>query len=347
MTLAGRLRGLLRVRLFTKILVANAVLVSLAALAGTVAGAALADGSGRQAIAVAVPVVLAALVLTVLVDAVLLQLALDPLHRLEQTARRVRDGDLSARAPRSALADPDLAGLGEAFNDALERVAQYRRTLGEAAARSARREEADRDRVATALHEDTAQRLAALLVRLRVAAGESQRPAGLERLLDETRQEIATALELIRDYAAGRSPRLLEELGLVVAVERRARELRERGVEIEIESTGWGGARDPELELDLFRIIDAALDNVVEHSGAGRAVVRLERSGDETSIGIDDDGRGFDAEAAIDGGALGLFEMRERALAAGGRLDFDSRPGAGTHVRAAFARARDRGRRTG
>lgn len=343
MTLAGRLGGLLRVRLFTKILVANAVLVSLAALAGALAGAALADGSERQALAVAVPVVLAALVLTVLVDAVILQLALDPLHRLERTAQRVREGDLGARAPTSSLADPDLARLGATFNDALERVALYRRRLGESAARSIRREEADRDRVARALHEDTAQRLAALLVRLRIAAGESQNPAALERLLEDTRREIAAALGLIRDYAAARSPRALEELGLVSAVEARARELRERGLEVEVEAADWGHARDPELELDLYRIVRDALDNVVQHARAQRAVVRLTRSASGTSIGVEDDGRGFDVEAALDAGALGLFDMRERALAAGGAFHVDSRPGTGTRVRVTFAGRETRG----
>ena len=108
MSLRDRLRELLRIRLFTKILVANAVLVSLAALAGALAGAELAEGSERQAFAVAVPVVLAGLVLTILVDAVILQLALDPLHQLERVAQRVRGGDLSARAPESAFADPSV-----------------------------------------------------------------------------------------------------------------------------------------------------------------------------------------------------------------------------------------------
>jgi two-component system sensor histidine kinase UhpB len=337
MTLAGPLGRLLRVRLFTKILVANAVLVTLSALAGALAGAELAAGSERQAIAVAVPIVLAALVLTVLVDAAILQLALDPLHRLERAALRVREGDMSVRAPRSELADPDLARLGEAFNDALERVALYRQKLGELAARSVRREEADRDRVVRALHEDTAQRLAALLVRLRIAAGESQKTGQLEWLLEESRQEIATALDLIRAFASDRRPRVLDELGLVAAVEAHARELGERGLEVEVEAHGRLSRREPEFERDLYWIVREALDNVVAHAGARRAVVRIACSEDGTSLEVEDDGRGFDVQAE-GAGALGLFEIRERAAAAGGALQVDSRPGAGTRVRATFDR---------
>ncbi len=336
-TVVGRVRGLLRVRLFTKILVANAILVALSALAGVLAGAELAAGSERQAMAVAVPVVLAGIVLTVLVDAVLLQLALDPLHRLERAALRVREGDLSARAPRSALADPDLAGVGEAFNDALERVALYRRKLGELAARSVRREEADRDRVATALHEDTGQRLAALLVRLRIAAGESQETAHLERLLEETREEIAAALDLIRAFASARRPRVLDDLGLVAAVEAYARELGARGFEIEVEAGQWGDRRKSELERELYWIVREALDNVVEHSGARRTVVRLVGSEDGMSVEVEDDGRGFDVDGQ-GAAALGLFEIRERAAAAGGSAWIESRPGAGTRVRVTVGR---------
>lgn len=332
MTLAARLRSLLRLRLFSKILIANAVLVTLAAVAGALAGAELAAGSERQALTVAVPVVLAGLVLTVLIDAVLLQLALEPLHRLERAAERVRRGDLTARAPRSTLADRDLSGVVDAFNDALERVAVYRGKLAESAARAVRREEAERDRISRALQEESAQRLAALLVRLRIAAGERQRAADLEDLLEETRREIAAALDLIRGYAADRRPRVLDELGLEAALEAHAHELEDRGLAIEFE--GRNGKREPVpgSDLLLYRIACEALDNVLRHSGAHRATVRISRAPGATQLAVEDDGRGFDVEVALAGPALGLFEMRERAATAGGSCVVESRPGAGTRV---------------
>lgn len=332
--LAERLGSLLRVRLFTKILVANAVLVTLAALAGALAGAELAAGSERQALAVAVPVVLAGLVLTVLVDAVILQLALEPLHSLERAAERVRGGDLTARAPRSPLADRDLSSLVDSFNYALERVALYRRKLAESAARSARREEEERDRVLRELQEDSAQRLAALLVRLRIAAGERQRAEGLEELLEETRNEIAAALDVIRGYAVDRRPRVLDELGLEAALEAHALELEARGLEVVIRGRDGDRGRDPAAELCLYRIAREALDNVLLHSGAGRATVRIARADEAIEVTVEDDGRGFDVDAALAGPALGLFEMRERAVAEGGSCVVESRPGGGTRVQA-------------
>lgn len=327
--IADRLRPFLRVRLFTKILVANSALVALAALVGALAGSRLGAGSEREAVAVAVPVVLAGLVLTILVDAVIVQVALDPLHRLQQAADRVRRGDLLVRAPRSALADRDLAGLVETFNDALERLVLYRRKLGEAAARAMQREEEERYRVARALHEDTAQRLAALLFRLRAPSAETH---ALEGLLEETRQEIAAALEVIRGYAIARRPRVLDELGLVAAVEAYASELAAAGLRIEVEAEEVD--RNPSIEIDLYRIVREALDNVALHSAAEHAVVRISREDGAMTVRVEDDGRGFDVDEVLTGNALGLFEMRERAMAVGGRLEIDSRPGAGTRIRA-------------
>jgi two-component system sensor histidine kinase UhpB len=227
------------------------------------------------------------------------------------------------------MADPDFARLADAFNDALERIVLYRRKLGEAAARATRQEEEERDRVAQALHEDTAQRLAALLVRLRLAAAESD---ALEGLLEETRDQIATAIEVIRGYAISRRPRVLEELGLEAAVEAYANELSDAGLNVEVEAEELD--RNPPLELELYRIVREALDNVAMHSAAEHAMVKIARENGRISVSVEDDGRGFDVEEALAGDALGLFEMRERAAAAGATLDVESRPGEGTRVRA-------------
>ena len=334
MTAGDRLQSLLRARLFTKILVANSVLVALSAFAGALAGAELAAGDESLALAVALPVVLVGLVVTILVDAVILQLALEPLHRLERAAKRVRDGDLTVRAPRSVLADRDLTQLVDAFNDALEQVANYRKKLSEAAARTVRIEEQERDRLVQTLQEDTAQRLASLLLRLRIAAGEQQRAAGLGELLEATRKEIAAALDVIREYAVGRRPRVLDDLGLQAAVEAYARRLESPALEVEVDARARFPRQNPVLDLQLYRIVREALDNVVQHSEARHAVVRLAREDDAISLSVEDDGRGFDVDAVLAGNALGLFEMHERVTAVGGKLSIDSRPGEGTRIRA-------------
>lgn len=86
-----------------------------------------------------------------------------------------------------------------------------------------------------------------------------------------------------------------------------------------------GGA----IELQLYRIVQEALNNVGKHANAKNVSVLLERRGDDLTLIIEDDGRGFDVEA-LRGAGLGLIGMQERVASLGGHLDFESAPGRGT-----------------
>ena len=92
---------------------------------------------------------------------------------------------------------------------------------------------------------------------------------------------------------------------------------------------------------ELVLIIREALGNVIRHSGASRADVRLDADADAIQITVRDDGRGFDPSAPRSGGD-GLSNMRARAASIGGRLNVRSSPGSGTVVEIAVPR---RGRR--
>ena len=90
-----------------------------------------------------------------------------------------------------------------------------------------------------------------------------------------------------------------------------------------------------EAELAVYRIVQEALSNVVRHSGATRAAVRVVREPDRLLVTVEDDGHGFDVAAVRAAGrGLGLFGMGERAAYLGGRVDVQSAPGTGTRVRA-------------
>jgi PAS domain S-box-containing protein len=222
------------------------------------------------------------------------------------------------------------------FVIAIVRDRTERERLRAFGAGSLRAAEDERLRIARELHDDTAQRLAALLVRLRVARGA---PSGekRERLLDEVHQEIVDAADAVRRIARGLRPPSLDEVGLEAAIRSLARAIHEaHALPIEIESVPEreGSRLKPDAELALYRIVQEALSNVVRHAGASRVRVVLERRDERTIVVVEDDGRGFDPRGEADPGGrgLGLVGMAERARYLGGRVGIESERGQGTRV---------------
>ncbi|WP_420126411.1 ATP-binding protein [Longimicrobium sp.] len=328
---------LLRVPLFYKILLANAALV----LVGTILGSFVtADYVRRHPAASTLDLVGvmagAGIVVTVLVNALILRLALHPLDALERTAARVRRGDLDARVPLSPLADRELDRLTRTFNGMLDSAAANRERLREVAATALNAAEEERKRIARELHDETAQLLAALLIRIRVVknASDSEAVAGP---LEDMRREIGHALDGVRRFARGLRPPALDELGLIPAIEshvRSTREITEIHLSLDAEE-GPDGDLPPEASLAVYRIVQEALSNVLRHSAANRAAVRVVREPDRLVVTVEDDGRGFNVpEVRAAGRGLGLFGMGERAAYLGGHVDVQSAPGTGTRVRA-------------
>lgn len=324
----GVLAGLLRFPLFYKILVANAAIIGLVALGcALLARSATTNESGNFVLVVA-----AGLVLSVASNAAILWLALMPLRRLEEAARRVREGDLEARVEPSPLADRELARLADTFNMMLDSADTYRQRLREVAARALNAQEEERKRIARELHDGIAQSLAALRVRLRVArtAETDARSKALERI----GADIGEATEELRRIAQGLRPPALDMLGLVPAIESYARSVTDTsGVEVHTDMTSLSGQLGSDAELALYRIIQEALTNAARHSGARSAHVTLEVQGGWVVAVVSDDGRGFDIDSEMDSGGLGLFGMQERGAYVGGSVQIESEPGRGTRVR--------------
>ncbi|CAN5572782.1 hypothetical protein BH24GEM3_BH24GEM3_13370 [soil metagenome] len=341
------LRALLRVPLFYKILIANAGIVILGAVVGTVATVEyLRAEPGHSTLWLIAALALAGVAASVLVNAAILRLALSPLRLLEETAARVQQGDLDARAPLSPISDRELERITRTFNSMLDNLASFRRRLRDIAARALEAEEEERKRIARELHDDTAQRLAALLLRIRVARS-ARDPAARETLLEEVRTELGATIEGVRRFARGLRPPALEELGLVPALEAHARGLEDSlGLSVRIEADPLDGLLSPQAELALYRIVQEALSNVARHAQAEWAQVRLARADGGVTATVEDDGEGFAVAEVMarEGRGLGLFGMQERAAYLGGRVEIQSRPGAGTRVSAQIPGAAEEGR---
>jgi two-component system sensor histidine kinase UhpB len=330
------MRWALRVPLFYKILLANAALVLVGSVVGGLVTADFVrrnpDGSLLDLVgALAIGGILA----TVLVNAIILRLALHPLDALERTAARVHRGDLDARVPLSPVADRELDRLTRTFNAMLDSATRNRERLRQVAATALNAAEEERKRIARELHDETAQLLAALLIRIRVVKNAND-PQAVSALLDDMREQIGGALEGVRRFARGLRPPALDELGLIPAIESHVRSIRAiTEIDLSLDADGDVACLPPEAELAVYRIVQEALSNVVRHSGATRAAVRVAREPDRLVVTVEDDGHGFNVpEVRAAGRGLGLFGMGERAAYLGGRVDVQSTPGTGTRVRA-------------
>lgn len=328
---------LLRVPLFYKILAANAVIVLVFSLLATWLAVHL--GQLESPVPPMVAVAVAGAVVSIAANAVIIQLALEPLRLLKRTVDRVQDGDVDARVPSSPLADRDMEGLTRATNAMLDRLGDYRSRLRDVAASALNAAEEERRRISLELHDDASQRLAAILMRLRLARGLDDEEAK-DAVLEEVRRELAEAADGLRRYAQGLRPPALDELGLGPAIESHVRHIADAAVApVEVETEGVGRLESPEAELALYRIVQEGITNALRHSAARNIQVKLERRDGVVVAIVADDGVGFDVDGVLarhDGEhGLGLFGMRERAEYVGGRVEIHSEEGKGTTVRAA------------
>src|SRR6267378_1487780 len=200
-------------------------------------------------------------------------------------------------------------------------------------------EEAERRRIARELHDRVGQNLSALNINLDLALGAAGASPLRQRIEDSVSLVDAT-LQSIESVMAELRPPLLDEYGLGAALGWYAEEFSRRtGIAVALRD-GKDAAADlrPEAAVALFRIAQEALNNVAKHAGAKHVRVELACEAEEIAIRVADDGAGFDPAAAARGKRWGMKTMRERAEAAGGRLEVDSAPGEGTIVRASVRR---------
>jgi PAS domain S-box-containing protein len=276
---------------------------------------------------------------------------------VEISGRMIRDGVLQSIVRDISERRRAEEALREAYGELERRVeertaelARANETLKAEAAERLRAEQARHDllgRLVTAqeeerrsisreLHDQMGQQLAALMMGLKTMGFESY---GRRASLDTLRQLEAMADELSREVhtlAWGLRPPALDDLGLETALYNYVEEWAERArVPVDFHSAGFEGGRLPLThETAIYRIAQEALTNVAKHSGADRVSFILERRGDHVFAVIEDNGGGFDVEAAMlpagRGRKLGLLGMRERAALLGGTLNVESEPGAGT-----------------
>lgn len=199
-----------------------------------------------------------------------------------------------------------------------------------------RAQEAERARVARDLHDDVGQALTSVLLGLHLLESDLASPgreADTSQRLTELRELVSDALERARRLAFDLRPTVLDDMGLVPALEHLVTQVADRsGLAVDIATPGLGGRRlPPVIETVAYRVVQEALTNVVRHSRAGSVSVTAAVSEGRLRALVEDDGIGF--EPGSGDGHLGIEGMVERAGLAGGTLEIISAPGRGTTIR--------------
>lgn len=201
-----------------------------------------------------------------------------------------------------------------------------------------RHQEEKQQTISRELHDNVAQVLTAVASRMSLARTTEKVPAWLRQELLELQECLDAALTDIRTLARELRPSLLDHVGFSATLQKHAQEFRERtGMEFDLRVDPHAAEfLDTEGLTHLFRLVQEAMQNVEEHSGATRAWLILERRDRDVQLEIGDDGEAFDSsriiEAQVDG-HLGLLGMRERAELLGGFFLLESSRGRGTTIR--------------
>jgi signal transduction histidine kinase len=267
-----------------------------------------------------------------------------PLRQLVYVADSVAKGERATRA--TVAGTSEIAMLAEHLNRMLDAIEQFdaslhesNRRLRELSGRLLGAQEDERMRISRGLHDQIGQELTAIKIRLDTLAQQVQDPALRARVL-----EIANAsgetLQRVRQISVDLRPPQLDSLGLAAALRAHV----ERQAALGRTAMHFEAGELPRLSGDndirCFRIAQEALNNVLRHSKAANAWVRLAVEGGNLVLTVRDDGVGFDMGAmrrpGSGPGGIGVLGMQERMGLAGGLLDIRSQPGQGCIVTATF-----------
>ena len=199
--------------------------------------------------------------------------------------------------------------------------------------------EAERQRWARELHDDTLQSLSALRVGLSTAR-RSGKPEILEQAVTAAIDHLEEGITNLRALITDLRPASLDELGAAAAIQALCERAERQGIatdvsiEMAYEQGPDGKRHPPEVETAMYRIVQEALTNAAKHGHAKRAVVEVHEDETDVHVSVRDDGHGFDPAEQTEG--FGLLGMHERVQLLDGALHVTSSPGAGTTVEASF-----------
>ncbi len=326
-----------------KLLIGNAIVIVIGAVAGTYITKHFLEASDWS---IALSFAVAGILFSLAINYWILRTALYPLDVLQKTVERIDGGDTSVRAPLAEIGDPQLGDLARALNTMLERLAAHTRMLEMNRAQLRQlsgqvlgAQEDERKRIARELHDDTSGALARVLLNMEVLDDLlPDAPTELRAKIRATRTLTEQTLENIRKMIFDLRPTLLDDLGLAAAVHWYAKNnLEPAGIQVQFEASNNLGRASATVETALFRIAQEAITNIIRHAHARQVQVRLAREQTHWVLVVQDDGQGFSVDhvmhAPSDEHRWGLFGVQERTALLGGIFRIESHPDAGTTLR--------------
>jgi two-component system sensor histidine kinase UhpB len=270
----------------------------------------------------------------VVADYLVLRSAFSSLEQLRRAMAATHMGGHGRSVP-SDTSHPDLRVVSDALAEMVERIAGESRAYSSLIFESI---EDERRRIGRELHDETSQSLAAALLNIDMAL------RGFEGCGPEVQDRVATARALITHCLAqikllvyDLRPSMLDDFGLAPALKWYVKtHLDLSGLTVETDLDAADRRLPADVETGLYRIAQESLSNVVKHSGATRATLRLETRPGYAAVAVEDNGVGFDREDtapdAADRYGVGMLSMRERTAALGGTFRVESAVGRGTRI---------------
>lgn len=195
--------------------------------------------------------------------------------------------------------------------------------------------EDERSRISRQVHDELGQALTGLKMDLYWVT--NRLPKEMRPVLEKTKamsSHIDSTIQTVRRIATELRPGILDDLGLLAAIEWQAQEFQQRtGIKCKVVSHLPDTVLDEDLNTAFFRIFQETLTNVIRHASARRVEVSLEEVDGKLCMEVSDNGRGITEAEINNTHSIGLLGMRERAALLGGEVTFTGVPGKGTTVR--------------
>jgi signal transduction histidine kinase len=215
-------------------------------------------------------------------------------------------------------------------------MSQTRAELKQLSARLLEAQEEERKLISRELHDEIGQSLTGVLVEMANLSNlvPNKEESALSKKADEIKRLLEQSISVVRNMALLLRPSMLDDLGLVPALQWLAREASKRsGVWVQVAAEQVSDELTEDHKTCVYRIVQEALHNIVQHANAKNVKITVTQEADRLLLSIQDDGRGFNTQQER---GMGLIGMEERVSALGGRLAVESASGEGTLLRVAL-----------